>query len=174
VPHQEAPTAICWGDRNRSVLVRVPLGWLGVSDMVRRANPLEKANAQGPVGDNQTVELRSPDGSANVHQLLAGMTVAACQGLQDPNALAMAEKLYVSTDASKVGHLEQLPASCYDAAERLLADRKFYEQDGVFPADMIEKLAAQLKSYDDQGLSEKLYGNEPELKKLVTRYFHCG
>ena len=27
VPHQEAPTNICWGDRNRSVLVRVPLGW---------------------------------------------------------------------------------------------------------------------------------------------------
>ncbi|MDX2415411.1 MAG: glutamine synthetase family protein, partial [Bacteroidales bacterium] len=26
VPHQEAPTNICWGDRNRSVLVRVPLG----------------------------------------------------------------------------------------------------------------------------------------------------
>jgi preprotein translocase subunit SecF len=25
VPHQEAPTSICWGDRNRSVLVRVPL-----------------------------------------------------------------------------------------------------------------------------------------------------
>lgn len=24
VPHQEAPTSICWGDRNRSVLVRVP------------------------------------------------------------------------------------------------------------------------------------------------------
>ncbi|MBQ5572464.1 MAG: glutamine synthetase, partial [Bacteroidales bacterium] len=24
VPHQEAPTNICWGDRNRSVLVRVP------------------------------------------------------------------------------------------------------------------------------------------------------
>ena len=25
VPHQEAPTNVCWGDRNRSVLVRVPL-----------------------------------------------------------------------------------------------------------------------------------------------------
>ena len=30
VPHQEAPTNICWGDRNRSVLIRVPLGWNGV------------------------------------------------------------------------------------------------------------------------------------------------
>ena len=35
VPHQEAPTSICWGDRNRSVLVRVPLGWLGVGEIGR-------------------------------------------------------------------------------------------------------------------------------------------
>ena len=32
VPHQEAPTSVCWGDRNRSVLVRVPLGWTGEKD----------------------------------------------------------------------------------------------------------------------------------------------
>ena len=35
VPHQEAPTNICWGDRNRSVLVRVPLGWTqGANEMM--------------------------------------------------------------------------------------------------------------------------------------------
>ena len=33
VPHQEAPTNVCWGDRNRSVLVRVPLGWTSLTDM---------------------------------------------------------------------------------------------------------------------------------------------
>lgn len=174
VPHQEAPTAICWGDRNRSVLVRVPLGWLGVADMIRRANPLEPPARDKSMKDNQTVELRSPDGSANVHQLLAGMAVAVRHGLENPDALKVAEKLYVSTDASKVADLEQLPASCYEAAQRLLAQREIYEKDGVFPADMIDKLAAQLKSYDDQGLSEKLYGNEQELKKLVSRFIHCG
>ncbi|MBN1196298.1 MAG: glutamine synthetase [Candidatus Aminicenantes bacterium] len=174
VPHQEAPTAICWGDRNRSVLVRVPLGWLGVSDMIRRVNPLEPPARDGSTRDNQTVELRSPDGSANVHQLLAGMAVAVRHGLENPDALNIAEKLYVSTDASKVADLEQLPASCYEAAQRLLAQREIYEKDGVFPADMIDKLAAQLKSYDDKGLSEKLYGNEQELKKLVSRFIHCG
>ena len=43
VPHQEAPTNICWGDRNRSVLVRVPLGWTeGADKMITDANPLEK------------------------------------------------------------------------------------------------------------------------------------
>ena len=42
VPHQEAPTNVCWGDRNRSVLVRVPLGWTADTDMSCLANPLEK------------------------------------------------------------------------------------------------------------------------------------
>ncbi|MBA7701892.1 Glutamine synthetase [subsurface metagenome] len=39
VPHQEAPTNICWGFSNRSALVRVPLGWLNVSNMCGDANP---------------------------------------------------------------------------------------------------------------------------------------
>ncbi|MCK5689211.1 glutamine synthetase, partial [Myxococcota bacterium] len=41
VPHQEAPTTVCWGDRNRSALVRVPLGWLKAGNMVQQANPQE-------------------------------------------------------------------------------------------------------------------------------------
>ena len=28
VPHQEAPTSLCWSFSNRSALVRVPLGWV--------------------------------------------------------------------------------------------------------------------------------------------------
>ena len=41
VPHQEAPTNICWGDRNRSALVRVPLGWETTKNMAVDANPKE-------------------------------------------------------------------------------------------------------------------------------------
>jgi glutamine synthetase len=41
VPGQEAPTKICWGDRNRSVLVRVPLGWVAKTRMIKHANPQE-------------------------------------------------------------------------------------------------------------------------------------
>ena len=40
VPHQEAPTNVCWGDCNRSALVRVPLGWSSGTDMCHAANPL--------------------------------------------------------------------------------------------------------------------------------------
>lgn len=173
VPHQEAPTCICWGDRNRSVLVRVPLGWLGVDNMIMDANPQEKGTVSEHM-NTQTVELRSPDGSANLHQLLAGMTVAALHGLEDADALKKAEALYVKTEASKCEGLEQLPASCFEAAEKLLKHRHFYEKDGVFPPGMIDKLANDLKAYDDKELSEKLFGNASALKELVDRFIHCG
>ncbi|MGE5343403.1 MAG: glutamine synthetase family protein [Candidatus Omnitrophota bacterium] len=173
VPHQEAPTAICWGDRNRSVLVRVPLGWLGVQNMIRDANSNEPNETRCDM-DSQTVELRSPDGSANVHQLLAGMAVAALHGLDNPNSLRMAEELFVSEDASKCKNLRQLPASCFESAEALLRDREYYEKYGVFPAGMIDKLSKDLKSHNDKDLSEKLFGQADSLKELVNKFMHCG
>ena len=57
VPHQEAPTNVCWGDRNRSVLVRVPLGWTADSDMSVLANPLEQPSGFD-ASQKQTVEIR--------------------------------------------------------------------------------------------------------------------
>jgi glutamine synthetase len=173
VPHQEAPTSICWGDRNRSVLVRVPLGWIGVDNMIKDANPLEPGEGIGAM-NSQTVELRSPDGSANVHQLLAGMTVAALVGLESKDSLKLAESLYVSTNASQRRDLLQLPASCWEAAEVLLKQRHFYEKYNVFPPRMIDKLAADLKAFDDKDISEKLFGNANALKELVQQFIHCG
>jgi glutamine synthetase len=124
--------------------------------------------------DNQTVEFRSPDGSANVHQLLAGLTVAALYGLDKEDALQIAERLYVSEDASRVEGLNQLPASCHDAAEALLKDRQFYENYDVFPPGMIDKIAEDLKAYGDQNMSEKLFGNADALRDIVNQYIHCG
>jgi glutamine synthetase len=173
VPHQEAPTCICWGDRNRSVLIRVPLGWLGVDNMIHDANPQEP-KVDYHYMNTQTVELRSPDGSANVHQLLAGMTVAALHGLESDDSLKFAEETYVKVDASKCIDLDQLPASCYEAAEKLLEQRDFYEKNGVFPAGMIDKLANDLKAHKDKDLSEKLFGNADALKELVNQFIHCG
>ncbi len=91
VPHQEAPTNICWGDRNRSVLVRVPLGWTAEADMIADANPQEKALKQD-FSQKQTVEFRAPDGSADIYLLMAGLTVAAQHGLEMEDGLAFAEK----------------------------------------------------------------------------------
>jgi len=174
VPHQEAPTSICWGDRNRSVLVRVPLGWLGVGDrMLRNANPTEPADSM--VFENpQTVELRSPDGSANIHLLLAGMAVAGRFGLEHPEALKLAADLYVKADATRVQGLRELPASCFESADCLLRDRARYEEDGVFPAGLLDALVKGLKSYDDLNMSEKIFGNADSLRLLVNRHLHCG
>ena len=175
VPHQEAPTSICWGDRNRSVLVRVPLGWQGLGDrMLLHANPAEPRDGSRGWESNQTVELRSPDGSANVHLLLAGMAMAARHGLERPDALDLAQRLYVKADATRVQGLRQLPASCVESAACLVRDRERFEADGVFPAGLIDAVAAGLRAHDDRNLSEKLFGNAESLKNLVDHYLHCG
>ncbi len=174
VPHQEAPTSICWGDRNRSVMVRVPLGWQGIGDkMLRNANPLEPA-LDRTWEDTQTVELRSPDGSANVHLLLAGMAVAARHGLEHPDALKVTDQLFVQADATKVAGLKQLPASCWESAQCLERERARYEEGGVFPAGLIDSVIKGLKAFDDYNMSERLFGNADSLKALVNRYLHCG
>ena len=178
VPHQEAPTNICWGDRNRSVLVRVPLGWRsGVDSMLRDANPQEKEKVVR-VDDKQTVEFRCPDGSANIYLLLAGLAVATRHGLEMKNALELADKLYVDVNIFSDEHkkiqesLPQLPTSCQESAENLLKDRQIYEKDGVFSPATIEGVAKKLKSYNDKELSEKLHDKKDEIKKLIDKYFY--
>ena len=89
VPHQEAPTNICWGDRNRSVLIRVPLGWNGAMNMIKDANPCDQTE-YSDMPPKQTVELRSPDGSADIYKLFTGLIVAIEHGLEMPGALEMA------------------------------------------------------------------------------------
>jgi glutamine synthetase len=115
VPHQEAPTRICWGDRNRSVLIRVPLGWNGAMDMIKDANPADKSDFAA-MASKQTVELRSPDGSADIHKLFAAIVVAAEHGLSMDRAAEKADDLYVDYNIFRDGGaerkktLESLPA----------------------------------------------------------------
>ena len=174
VPHQEAPTAICWGDRNRSALVRVPLGWQHLDDrMFRDANPQEEAIGALP-NDSQTVELRSPDGAANVHLLLAGITVAARIGLSNPSMLDYAMARYVNGDASGLSGLDQLPSSCAEAARRLLDQRGDYEALGVFPPGLIDAWAGQLIALEDENLRADIVADRVRMEDLVERYFHIG
>ena len=58
--------------------------------------------------------------------------------------------------------------------ESLLKLRVHFEKDGIFPAGVIDALATKLKSYNDQHLSEELYGNNEAIAKLVKEYLHCG
>ena len=97
VPHQEAPTNVCWGDRNRSVLVRVPLGWTNADHMISDANPLDSADERYSKS-KQTVEIRSPDGSADLYHLFAALIMAAQHGLELQDGLERAKKLYVDVN----------------------------------------------------------------------------
>lgn len=173
VPHQEAPTSICWGDSNRSVLVRVPLGWLGVGNMVQDANPLETDELQ-PSIHPQTVEFRAPDGSANAHFLLSGLVVAARHGLEMEDALKKAGEHYVKLGDRNRDRFEQLPQSCYEAAQCLLKARDVYQQFDVFPESLIEQRANYLLEFNDRDLSEKMFGRGDRLKQLVDQFIHCG
>ena len=179
VPHQEAPTNVCWGDRNRSVLVRVPLGWAADVDMSAMANPLEKPS-HFDTSIKQTVEMRSPDGSADLYQLLAGLCVACRHGFEMEDALEVAERTYVNVNihdeenAGRLATLAQLPDSCAASAECLERQRKVFEEYGVFSPEMIDGIIAQLKAFDDSTLRKDIEDKPEEIQRLVTRYFHCG
>ena len=180
VPNQEAPTTICWGDRNRSALVRVPLGWQGKNEMIYHANPDIAREDDGNFSVRQTVEFRAPDGSADIYLLMAGLTVAARYGFEMKGALEYAEKTYVDygalkdKNAANILELQHLPVSCSESADCLSEQRAIYEKFNVFPERIINGIISKLKAYNDGKLRETLGSNEKELMKIVNTYIHCG
>jgi len=180
VPHQEAPTNVCWGDRNRSVLVRVPLGWTTKKDMSSQVNPLEQPLPVDSL-QKQTVEMRSPDVSADVYQLLAGLAVACRIGIEmSDEALAIAEKTYVNVNIHRSEHkeqtanLEHLPDSCMASAQKLKEQRAEYEKYNVFSPRLIDGIIQKLESYNDASLRDELTAHPEKMQEMVNTYFHCG
>ncbi|AKB75276.1 Glutamine synthetase type I [Methanosarcina lacustris Z-7289] len=181
VPHQEAPTNICWGDRNRSALVRVPLGWFseGSNSMVALANP----NYNEDFRDHSyksTFEFRAADPSADLYLLFAAFAVGIRHGFEMENALEVAKKLYISVNIFKDEHkdrlaqLEHLPASCYESAQALKKQKDIFMEYDVFTEGMINDAAKELEALNDNQLSERLYGKNDEIRKLVDAYLHIG
>ena len=179
VPHQEAPTSICWGDRNRSVLVRVPLGWTGKIDMCSQVNPISD-NSDSKAPQKQTAELRSADCSADVYQLIAGMIVAARCGFEVENALERAEKMYVNVNIhndenkEKLASLESLPDSCVASADALERNREDFEKFDVFSPALIDGIINKLRKHQDGNLRKKLEGNPKAMLEMVRKFWHCG
>lgn len=179
VPHQEAPTNICWGDSNRSVLVRVPLGWSHASNMDSIANP-GMVHQQHDTSLKQTVEMRSSDGSANLYLLLAALAVACRHGFELENALQIAKDTYVDVNihkpenAARLASLASLPDSCSASADCLQKQRDIYEQFDVFPPSIIDGTIALLKGYNDATLRADIANDPNEMANLVARHFHCG
>ena len=128
----------------------------------------------------QTYEFRAADGSADIYLLLTGLCVGTCHGLQMDNSLELADKLYINVNIFKEEHkdrlaqLEHLPASCYESAQALKKQKDIFMQYDVFTEGMLDGIISNLESYNDYQLSEKLYGKNEEIRKLVDNYIHIG
>ena len=143
-------------------------------------------NATSPMASNfegsfkQTVEMRSPDGSADIYQLLAGLCVACRHGFEMENALEVAEKNYVDVNihdaayVDKLATLAQLPDSCEASADCLEKQRAVFEEYGVFSPAMIDGIIRELRAFGDRTLRADISNDEQKIAALVKTYFHCG
>lgn len=181
VPHQEAPTNICWGDRNRSVLVRVPLGWTAGTDMCSLVNGKVAVDvvAGGPYVAKQTFEIRSADGSADIYMLIAALAVAIRHGFEMKDPLDVAARYYVDVDihkpenAARLAALPTLPTGCHASAKVLEERASVFEEDGVFSPGTIKGVIARLRAEDESKAAEAL--RDPSLMlEMVKAHFHCG
>ncbi len=172
VPHQEAPTKVCWSEMNRSALIRVPLGWNEVENLASIVNPNEKL-PETKFDSRQTVELRSPDGSCNSHLLLSGITMAVDWGLTNgEEALKISDKCYVAGnihDEDNELNLEEIAESCEDSADVLLEHRDIFERKDIFPKNVIDFIAEKLKEEEDRDLHKRLMSLSDEEKVKESR-----
>ncbi|MCY7395339.1 MAG: glutamine synthetase family protein, partial [Nocardioides sp.] len=169
---EESPEGICWGETDRTGLVRVPLAWAGdvLPGMVAHANPDTSEPISEPNIHPQTIELRLADGSADVHLLLAGMAVAARHGLSAPDSLDVAERL----NTADHDEFEQLPSSRTESADALERERASFEADGIFPSDLIDTVLDRLRADDDAALMKKVSKNDDARADLVRHHWHVG
>ena len=165
---------------DRNAMIRVPLAWSNVSHLARILNPQEETDVEN-IENRQTVELRTPDGSALVHPLLAGIVIAAEWSFKDENSLKLAEKHYVksglSNDNATLKSFPKLPGSCDESSRILLEKRALYEREALFPPSAIDYVVQLLQDEKDKGLSKKLKslsGKQRlgEIQKIMHKDLH--
>lgn len=111
VPGYEAPVYICWGQRNRSALIRVPRYSVGREQSTR-------------------AELRCPDPSCNPYMAFAVMLKSGLDGikkkLKPPEPVE--EDVYDFDDAKLVSlNIDTLPTSLYEAIGEFERDKLMKE-----------------------------------------------
>lgn len=176
VPHQEAPTKVCWSEMNRSAMIRVPLAWTNVGKLSDKINPAGDVTHCCQDG-RQTVEIRTPDGSANIHLLLAGITKAASWAFDNQDyAISLANKHHVTGnihDNPEYNDLPEISDSCESSADALLADKSLYVSDDGFPERVIIKTYEMLKAERDKNLNTFIAGlPEEERNNTLRRIIH--
>lgn len=159
VPNQEAPTKICWSDMNRSAMIRIPLGWRKIGNLAQKINPQETETLTDSV-IRQTVELRSPDGSALIHLILAGIAMAVDYGFSMEDYEEYVNRHYVTGNIFKdkkiLRKLTSLPQSCVESAKILSKKRHLYERNGVFKPELIDYVIKMLTKEADENINERL------------------
>lgn len=174
IPHYEAPTRVFWSDLNRNALIRVPLAWAGAHNLASRINPTFPSQKEDP-GNRQTVEFRSPDGSALVHLLLAGIIMAADWAFADDESLALADKFYLKesekNEKSSKEDYPVLPSSCGESGRILMSERKFYEREGIFPSSVIDHIVTMLH---EENVEIHSLSGSVDMRKIMHKYLHVG
>ena len=113
---------------------------------------------------------------------MAALCAAARYGLESPEALEVAERTYVGLgvnihdDKNKAVQdaLEQLPDSCYRAAEELEKDREIYTSKGVFSDNIVDYMIKYLKNFNDANLRAELGNDTEKIMKVVNDNIHVG
>lgn len=172
VPNQEAPTKIYWSDLDRSALVRVPLAWSEKHDLASKINPGgESISNISPTG--QTVEFRSPDGSAWIHLLLGGVLMSTHWAFQDDSSLEVVQKYYYVSSGAKSNHtlnsFPDLPKNCVQSSELLARKREFLEKEGVFPSRVVDYVINKLK---EEEVIVVDHDRQRSLQKLMHKDLH--
>ncbi len=101
VPGYEAPVYICWAQRNRSALVRVPMYKPGKEKATR-------------------VEFRSPDPACNPYLAFATMLSAGLKGIEEKYALPESTErdvYHLTSEEMQEFNIECLPGSLIEAIE---------------------------------------------------------
>lgn len=179
VPGQEAPTKVCWSECNRTAMIRVPLGWSNLNNLAKKINPQQKEDYLSR-DSRQTVEIRTPDGSAFPQFVLAALALAAEWGFtHKAEALELAKKCYASGNihTPEYDHLDDLPTCCVESSELLLKNKELYTVDGIFTEKIIDHFATMLKNENDMGLDQKLSHLDEdqmyeETRKVMHRAIH--
>ena len=182
VPHQEAPTRVCWDFSNRSALIRVPLGWNNVSNLASIVNPQQKTK----IDDSEsraTVEIRTPDGSCFPQYLVAGILVATEWAFaHKEDALELAKTCRVDCDINSADfhrQLDELPASCVESGELLSKNRALYTESGIFTDKIIDYFVKLLSTENDRdlngnmltlGKNERLVQARKYMHKAIHRF----
>jgi glutamine synthetase len=128
---KEAPSAIVWGEADRTALVRLPI--------VARTE-------HGRLVAPPTVEFRLPDGSAHPHLLLAGVAQAMSHARAALGLDAILERTAATGGPARPGGTVPVPRNFREVGEALAMRRETFAADDVFPATLLSQWIGRLSA----------------------------